>query len=42
MKIERLFNQLGLEQSKCLLLGYKIVEAILMLIITWLISLCYK
>ncbi len=42
MKIERYFKQLGLKQPKCLLLGYKIVEAILMLVITWLISFCYK
>ncbi len=37
MKIKRLF-----EQPKYLLLGYKIVEAILMLAITWFILLCYK
>ena len=41
MKIVKYSEQPVLEQPKCFLLGYKLVEAILMLGILGVISVCY-
>ncbi|GEM_PF-3974680 len=42
MKTGKYLKHFSLEQPKCFLLIYKVTEAILMLGIVLLISLCYK